>query len=256
LKKLHILRTAASALMLCICLQAIAQDVHYSQFNASPLNISPGLVGAMDGDHRFMANFRQQWRTVQVPYLQFAGGYDQKIQRKNGKTSPFSAGLQFNYDRAGTSRLTMSSIGGMAAYRIPFGKRHDLNIGAGLTLLQRGFDNNDLIFDDQWQSYGPLTQTAQNFDNFNATFLSASSGATVTFRADSTRSQLRVGLGGFHLNKPGKNFQDDLVRLDTRWSAYVMSVFQISQQIDARANVSCRLSLLRSRRCYFAYGRY
>ena len=49
-----------------------AQDIHFSQFGNSPINLNPGLTGAFGGDMRFVANYRNQWRvdpTPLVPYL-------------------------------------------------------------------------------------------------------------------------------------------------------------------------------------------
>ena len=40
-----------------------AQDVHFSQFYASPLTLNPALTGLFPGHCRFVANYRDQWWT-------------------------------------------------------------------------------------------------------------------------------------------------------------------------------------------------
>ncbi len=75
-----------------------AQDIHYSQFGNSPLNVSPALTGAFDGDTRFGANFRSQWSNVPVGYTQFTGFTDMKFVRKELEDKPFTpwaGGLMF-----------------------------------------------------------------------------------------------------------------------------------------------------------------
>ena len=47
---------------------AHAQDIHFSQFYASPLTLNPSLTGNFDGLMRFGGNYRNQWASVSVPY--------------------------------------------------------------------------------------------------------------------------------------------------------------------------------------------
>ncbi|MEK7227019.1 MAG: type IX secretion system membrane protein PorP/SprF, partial [Bacteroidota bacterium] len=52
----------------CFFLSSLqAQDIHFSQFLSSPMNLNPALAGQFDGDHRFVMNHRNQWSSVTVP---------------------------------------------------------------------------------------------------------------------------------------------------------------------------------------------
>src|SRR5271156_4589456 len=51
----------------CYC-----QDVHFSQFNFSPLNQNPANTNLFDGDYRFVGNYKNQWPTVPVRYNTFS----------------------------------------------------------------------------------------------------------------------------------------------------------------------------------------
>jgi hypothetical protein len=53
-----------------------AQDIHWSQFQSSPLNLNPALSGFFDGDYRFVLNHRNQWKSVTTPYNTFSGSID------------------------------------------------------------------------------------------------------------------------------------------------------------------------------------
>jgi len=44
------------------------QDIHWTQFNDNPLFQNPGNAGAFPEDIRFIANYRNQWRSVTVPF--------------------------------------------------------------------------------------------------------------------------------------------------------------------------------------------
>ena len=99
-------------LVVCMfgAIAVFAQDLHFSQFQASPLNHNPALTGIFNGDKRFSASYRNQWFSVPVDYLTFSGSYDMKF-RPDGARSFWSAGAVFNYDRAGDSKLATAYLG-------------------------------------------------------------------------------------------------------------------------------------------------
>ena len=41
-----------------------SQDIHFSQFYASPLNLNPATTGVLSCDLRFSAIYRNQWASV------------------------------------------------------------------------------------------------------------------------------------------------------------------------------------------------
>ena len=46
-----------------------AQDIHHTQYFASPLTLNPALTGLVRGDVRVAANYRSQWYSVsEHPY--------------------------------------------------------------------------------------------------------------------------------------------------------------------------------------------
>ncbi|MCK6693073.1 MAG: type IX secretion system membrane protein PorP/SprF, partial [Thermoanaerobaculia bacterium] len=102
-------------LLLVTALPAISlsgQDIHFSQVGNSPLNLSPGLNGVFGGDMRFIANYRNQWRSVRVPYNTFSGTIENKFYYNREKYDRYFTGsLLFNYDRQGSLKLTSLQIG-------------------------------------------------------------------------------------------------------------------------------------------------
>src|SRR5688572_2302476 len=53
-------------MMLCFSFSLLAQDIHFSQYNSSPMNYNPGLTGFFNGDYRFSSNYRNQWSAIPV----------------------------------------------------------------------------------------------------------------------------------------------------------------------------------------------
>ncbi|HNM24595.1 MAG TPA: type IX secretion system membrane protein PorP/SprF, partial [Saprospiraceae bacterium] len=50
------------AIVLAVAVQA--QDIHFSQFYMSPLNLNPAMTGVMNCNHRIVANYRNQWSSI------------------------------------------------------------------------------------------------------------------------------------------------------------------------------------------------
>ena len=49
----------------------LAQDPEFSQYYAAPLYLNPAFTGTT-ADHRFIANFRNQWPNVAQGYVTYA----------------------------------------------------------------------------------------------------------------------------------------------------------------------------------------
>ena len=61
-----------------------SQDIHFSQFNLSPLNLNPSLTGSYNGDYRFTGSHRNQWSSVTTPYATFAFSFEKnKLLKKS-----------------------------------------------------------------------------------------------------------------------------------------------------------------------------
>ena len=59
-----------------------AQDIHFTQFGNSHLNLNPALTGSFNGLGRINANYRSQWNEVPVEYQTFTLAYDMKFSQR------------------------------------------------------------------------------------------------------------------------------------------------------------------------------
>ena len=59
-----------------IIIQLNAQDGHFSQFYASPMSLNPALTGLSNYKLKATAQYREQWRSVTVPYVSMQGGVE------------------------------------------------------------------------------------------------------------------------------------------------------------------------------------
>lgn len=129
-----------------------AQDIHYSNFGFSPLNINPALTGIFAGDYRINGSYRSQWRGVPVSYSTFSGAFDMRLgsREKSLLERRWSVGMVINHDRAGYSQLKNNNIGLAASYIAPLSDQDFLSAGGYLGFHQRRFSTGDLTWDDQY----------------------------------------------------------------------------------------------------------
>ena len=64
---------------------ARTQDIHWTQFNDNQLFQNPANAGNFNGDLRFIGNFKDQWRSVTVPFSTFSFSIDKKYEGERSK---------------------------------------------------------------------------------------------------------------------------------------------------------------------------
>ena len=93
---------------------AKAQDPEFSQYYAAPLYLNPAFTGTTI-DHRFMANYRNQWPNVARGYESYAFSYDYNMDYYNS-----GVGFMAVVDKAGTAGMKSSQDADISARaRIP-----------------------------------------------------------------------------------------------------------------------------------------
>src|SRR5690242_4420914 len=108
----------------CICFFAKAQDIHFSQFYASPLTLNPAFSGFHDGTFRVAGIYRNQWRSVTTPFQTFGVSFDMRLLQKKLKKDVFGVGGVVVYDKAGDGNLTNMGILASASYHKALKKNH------------------------------------------------------------------------------------------------------------------------------------
>jgi len=135
-----------------------AQDIHFSQFYMSPLNLNPAMTGVMNCNTRLVANYRNQWAAVLQAnaYNTYSVSYDQKI--AVGRTDYFGIGGSLWGDVAGElnfgttqGRVSFSYAKRLGGYRK---KANYLVFGTDAAISQRRIDTGDARWPNQLSSSG------------------------------------------------------------------------------------------------------
>ena len=181
-----------------------AQDIHFSQFYMSPLNLNPAMTGVSNCTSRIIGNFRNQWAPVlkSNAYNTFSLSYDQKM--PVGRYDYFGIGGALWGDVAGTHRfgtmagkVSFSYSRKMGGYR---SKAHFLVIGAEGGLARRGLNTDNFNFPD------PDNNQIEVIDNPNFFFGDLTAGI-LWFSMLDEYSNFYFGAAFNHLNQANQAFK-------------------------------------------------
>ncbi len=156
-------------LIMVFSLGTKAQDIHFSQFYASPLNLNPAMTGFTPSQFRIAANYRNQWAQVSVPFVTSSASFDINFLRKKNKLNYFGAGLLFVNDKSGSGQLSNQSVFASFAYhqRLQKNRNNFLSVGLQAGVVQKSLNINKLVFGAQFDL---LTKSFSNpsIEHFNA----------------------------------------------------------------------------------------
>ncbi len=197
----------------------IAQDIHFSQFNYAPLSLNPALAGAFSQDHRIIANYKSQWRSISKSYMTYGISYDCGILKGKLNGGVLGLGIQLFNDQAGDNKLSQTILNISAAYHLPLNKHHILTAA-----IQGGFAQKRIKMDNmQWDSqydpgytdgYNPSIPSGETMDfkgifygDIGAGLLWSYNSTSTTLSANDSK-KVNVGISLLHMNKPRQTFSD------------------------------------------------
>lgn len=219
--------------------QLAAQDIHFSQFYMSPLNLNPALTGVNNCKTRLVANYRNQWASVlgSNAYNTYSVSYDQKV--AVGREDYFGIGGSLWGDSAGESRfgstqgrLSFSYSKKIGGYRK---SAKYLVVGADAGITQRKVRSGDLRWGTQHDGNGGFDgtlNTGETISDFDFLYADVSAGI-LFFNVIDDRNNWYAGLAISHLNQPNVSFfADEDVTLYSKNTFHAGAQFEISRDIS------------------------
>ncbi len=213
-------------LILLSATTSYSQDIHFSQYYASPLSINPAQTGMFDGFIRVGGNYRMQWRSVTIPYQTSSVYLDLnpfQDQMKSGDMVGLGVSL-FN-DRAGNGILSTNKYNFSFAYHKSLNRNHSayLSFGGAMAFVEKKIDFTKLSFDNQWNDIGfdmgidPNEPTTGN----KLDFMDAQVGMNFTYFFEDRFSMI-IGSSVSHLNNPPESFYGDENTIYKRYISHAL----------------------------------
>lgn len=144
-----------------------AQDVHFSQFNNSPLIVNPALTGLFFGDQRVNVNFKDQWRSIGKTYRTYAASYDQGILKNKMKGGYVGVGAQFYSDKAGDLNMGKTFFQLNASSILEMNRSQLLSVGIYTSYTQHSIDFTNSTWDQQYNGTNYNSNLPSNEGNLN-----------------------------------------------------------------------------------------
>jgi type IX secretion system PorP/SprF family membrane protein len=172
-----------ASFFLLLSIVANGQDIHFSQFYASPLNLNPATTGVLSCDVRFSAIYRNQWASVlnANAFNTFSAGLETRL--PIGKNDFVGVGLNLWADKAGSSAFSTihGSLSGSFIKRLGGRRSNDMYLSAAgsIGFSQRSIETLKLQFGSQWNGDafdGTLT-SGENESSWNSRVAYADLGA-------------------------------------------------------------------------------
>ncbi len=220
---------------------ALAQDPHFSQIQYNPLYLNPAFAGVTEYGkaNRLAGLYRDQWRTLPVPYSTTTASYD-RVLKKFPKGWLLGGGVSFLYDRAGDGHLSIFNPN----LTMNFGKYFNsdkqlLTIGVTAGITVKSLDYLGLQFDNQYNgsTFDPNLPTGETFSNNNVSYPNFTLG--LNFRTKiKGKSTLDIGGSTSNLHQPDQNFlYYTTSKLPARHSAYAKAKIAIKDSWNIQPGV-------------------
>jgi type IX secretion system PorP/SprF family membrane protein len=191
---------------------AVAQDVHFTQFNAAPLTINPAFTGNFSGQWRAAGIYRDQWRGV-GGFQTYAMSFDAPIVNDLSHDDYLAAGVQLYNDRAGDANLSnISALASIAYHKFLGGGSQDpnktLSVGFQGGYTQKSIDLTKLYFQDEFSNQDFQQGTSGEYPNLNnkVNYFTVNAGISWA-QSIGDRFGYVLGAGANNLNQPQESFK-------------------------------------------------
>lgn len=176
------------------------QSLHFSQFSQMQVFYNPAAAGFFEGDYRFHALHRSQYRSIPVPYTTFSGGGDfRPLQLRRINTG---AGIMFNNDQAGDSKFYTRQIlvSGSVFKSLKRDSTLTLSIGLQPGFTFMGIDESGLTFENQFQGdrFNAGADPGEDFTRLKVMIPELNAGLILK-RQKNVRNIISAGLSFQHL---------------------------------------------------------
>ncbi|MEW6468821.1 MAG: PorP/SprF family type IX secretion system membrane protein [Bacteroidota bacterium] len=202
-------------LFVSLLAESFAQDIHFSQYYNSPLQLNPAHAGGF-GKVQAILNYKDQWKSVAgVPFRTYAGSVDFQVTKKKWRTGYMGVGLMFFSDKAGDGAMgtTHGSVS-VASFR-KLDRKNSLSAGLQFGFTQRSVNFSAFTWDTQFDgmNYNASYPTGEGVSGAGK-FLIMDVGLGAVWNFDKGEQyttannglKAKAGFSVFHLNRPYYSF--------------------------------------------------
>ncbi|HMG16093.1 MAG TPA: PorP/SprF family type IX secretion system membrane protein [Saprospiraceae bacterium] len=221
---MRFLKTLILILFCLGSLTSIAQDIHFTQYNMSPLSLNPANTGAFYGTYRIGGIYRNQWASVISPFSTPLFYIDAPIITGFRKSDWIGIGGAFISDKAGKAKLGSSTFMGSVAYHFALNKKGTsiltLGVQGGKQNRTVSLTGSDIKF---YEELDPdmMIKSQDHALGDKAGFIDINAGLMLKTQMNNQTSMV-LGFSVNHINNPKVSFggsgTKDEINLPQRYS--------------------------------------
>nr|MBA3900567.1 PorP/SprF family type IX secretion system membrane protein [Bacteroidota bacterium] len=181
--KANVSKLLLAFLILLYTNYGFSQDIHFSQFNMSPLTLNPAMAGAMD-DIQLNLISREQWRSLGAPFRTTSASYDMRLNPdKRAKTGYWGFGFNVFSDKAGDGNLGVNQANLSLAYHLFLDDNNSLGAGLQAGFAQRSINFTSLTWGKQFDglNHNPNLPTGEAYLPASKAYADVGAGITWAF---------------------------------------------------------------------------
>jgi len=196
---------------------SFSQDTHFSQFIESPLTMNPALAGFFDGDFRAIANYRNQWSSVDG-FKTMQATCDGNLLKNKWTKGFLGLGLNVLSDQAGAAGMNSTQFNLSVSVAKYLRKHSSLSFGLQGGYAQRSIDYSPLTWGNQYDGLHydaslPSGEPTSPSSRFSYTDFSAgvvwNLGHDEVFYSPNNGFGMRLGMALYHVTHPRYSFYDN-----------------------------------------------
>ncbi len=201
------------AILLFSSLFCNSQDIHFSQFNETPVILNPAL-SCTAYDTRIIANYKSQWASVTNAFQTYGLSIEKTVKHLKLKKSYVGMSLNVYNDKAGDLGLGTLAVNLGANIVVKTGANSKFSGGIGGGISFRTLNASKMKWGSQYDGYSYNATTASGEATPNSSFLQGDFVAGVVYHyAKSERyisaqdgTKFDIGFSAFHFNSPNLSF--------------------------------------------------
>ncbi|XZF13858.1 PorP/SprF family type IX secretion system membrane protein [Chitinophagaceae bacterium MMS25-I14] len=224
---------------------AQAQDIHFTQFAASPLIVNPAFTGNFDGQWRAAAVYRNQWQSVTIPFVTYAASFDMPVIHDITVDDYLAVGGQLYEDKAGDGDLkNFSGLLSVAYHKFLGGGNEPnkvLSVGFQGGYTSKSIDISKLYFGDEFVNgvFQQGTSAEYPYLNNKIHYFTVNAGVSWAHSTSQDFSYV-IGIGANNLNQPQESFErkkNSEVGLGIRYTGQLGAVWYLNDKFSLRPAV-------------------
>jgi type IX secretion system PorP/SprF family membrane protein len=186
-----------------------AQDLHFTQFSYTPLQLNPALTGVFSGKARVSNTYRSQWSGLGDGYKTIHISGDAPIGVSAERDNHFGVGALIIQDKAGTAGFKTTYIEGSLAYTTGLSDQNSSYISLGFQagLNQQSIDLNKATWDSQWNGdgYDPMLSSGESIQLQQFSYVDFNAGL-LYYYIPNEYNFFDIGAAFSHINSPNVSF--------------------------------------------------